>query len=183
MANKKTHILEGGCGFGAWCEWFKNEGHCIIGIEYDKNIVNKAKKYKKDVAVELGDITKLRFKDNEFDAYISLGVIEHFELGPERALEEAHRILRPDGLAFVSTPLLTPIRQFISHPIRSLTFSNVNLAGKPIIFGSTVLLKRNCAITWKKQVLRSFLEALTIMSRLLKIVISVYGQIGSFTEK
>ncbi len=131
---ENSRILEGGCGFGAWCEWFQERGHEIIGIEYDQNIVDQAKKFKPDVAVELGDITDLKYPDNHFDAYISLGVIEHFEHGPEKSLEEAFRILKPGGLAFVTTPLLTPLRRFVAHPIRTLYFLKRKFTGKPNYF-------------------------------------------------
>ena len=131
---KKLSILEGGCGFGAWCEWFQQHGHHVIGIEYDEHIVAKAKEFKPDVAVELGDITRLSYPDNSFDAYISLGVIEHFEHGPLAALEEAQRILKPGGLAFVTTPYLTVLRRLLAHPIRSLYFLIRRLRGQQNYF-------------------------------------------------
>jgi len=134
LGSKKARILEGGCGFGAWCEWFQKNGHEIVGIEYDENIYSKAREFKPDIAVELGDITDLKYPDNHFDAYISLGVIEHFEHGPQKALSEAHRILKPGGLAFVTTPLLTVFRRIISHPIRTLYFLKRKVQGKPNYF-------------------------------------------------
>ncbi len=134
LGGSKARILEGGCGFGAWCEWFQNRGHDIVGIEYDQNIVARAREFKPDVAVELGDITDLNYPDNSFDAYISLGVIEHFEHGPEKSLAEAHRILKPGGLAFVTTPWLTVLRRTLSHPIRSLYFLKRKLKGQPNYF-------------------------------------------------
>ncbi len=134
LRKSPARILEGGCGFGAWCEWFQQRGHEIVGIEYDENIVKQARAFKPDVAVELGDITDLKYPDNSFDAYISLGVIEHFEHGPEQALAEAHRILKPGGLAFVTTPWLTVFRRIVSHPIRSLYFLKRKLQGKPNYF-------------------------------------------------
>jgi len=134
VGDSDARILEGGCGFGAWCEWFQRRGNEIIGIEYDEKIVKQAKKFKKDVAVELGDITDLKYPDNSFDAYISLGVIEHFEHGPEKSLQEAYRILKPGGVALVTTPLLTPLRRFISHPLRTLYFFRRKLSGKPNYF-------------------------------------------------
>lgn len=134
LGGRKTRILEGGCGFGAWCEWFQGRGHEIVGIEYDENIVKRAKEFKPDVSVELGDITDVKYPDNHFDAYISLGVIEHFEHGPEKSLEEAFRVLKPGGLAFVTTPLLTPLRRFISHPVRTLYFFRKKLKGEPTYF-------------------------------------------------
>lgn len=132
--NKQLNIIEAGCGLGAWCEWLERRGHTVIGIEYDPHIVLKAKAAKSDISVEQGNITKLRFADNTFDVYISLGVIEHFEHGPEQALDEAFRILKPGGLAFFSTPVLTPLRRFISHPIRDLYFFKQKLTGSKSYF-------------------------------------------------
>ena len=134
LGESKARILEGGCGFGAWCEWFQNRGHDIVGIEYDEKIVARAREFKPDVAVQHGDITHLNYPDNSFDAYISLGVVEHFERGPQQALAEAHRILKPGGLAFVTTPLLTVVRGLASHPIRSLYFLRRRLKGEPNYF-------------------------------------------------
>jgi SAM-dependent methyltransferase len=131
MKGKKLRILEGGCGFGAWCLYFRDRGHEIVGIEYDKRIVERAVDYDKTVPVVLGDITDLKYPDSSFDAYISLGVIEHFEHGPEKALAEAHRILKPGGLAFVTTPYLTVFRRLVAHPLRSLFFLTRTLRGKP----------------------------------------------------
>ena len=53
-----------------------------------------------------GDILDLKYPDAHFDAYISQGVIEHFEEGPQQALNEAWRVLKPDGLAFITVPYL-----------------------------------------------------------------------------
>ena len=129
-----SKVLEGGCGLGAWCEWLEQKGHEVIGIEYYKEIVTKAKKLKPCVAVELGDVTSLRFPDSSFDAYLSLGVIEHFETGPQNALNEAMRILKPGGLAFITTPYLNVFRRLISHPIRDIYFLIRVLQGRKKYF-------------------------------------------------
>jgi len=149
LQDRKARILEGGCGFGAWCEWFQQQGHDIVGIEYDPRIVDRARKFKPDVAVELGDITDLKYPDNSFDAYVSLGVIEHFEHGPQKALAEAYRILKPGGLAFVTTPYLTLLRRLVSHPVRSLYFFWRKVKGKPNYFWEYRFTKKE---------LRRFLE-------------------------
>jgi ubiquinone/menaquinone biosynthesis C-methylase UbiE len=134
LGDRKVHALEGGCGLGAWCEWFERQGHTIEGIEYDQAIVEKAKKAKPDIAVNLGNITDLKFDDNSFDVYISLGVIEHFENGPQKALAEARRVLKPGGLGFFTVPLLTPMRRYFTHPIRSLYFLIRHIRGKDSFF-------------------------------------------------
>jgi len=134
LTGKKARIIEGGCGFGAWCEWFQRRGHDVVGIEYSEEIVRRAKEFELNIPVEHGDVTGLRFPDNYFDAYVSIGVVEHFEEGPDKALKEAHRILKPDGLAFVSIPYLSLFRRLVSHPIRSLYFLKRQLQGQPNYF-------------------------------------------------
>jgi MPBQ/MSBQ methyltransferase len=52
----------------------------------------------------LGDAEDLPFPDDAFDRYISSGSIEYWP-DPERAIREAHRVLRPGGLAMVAGPL------------------------------------------------------------------------------
>jgi len=47
---------------------------------------------------------RLPFDDSSFDLVTLLAVIEHFPHSPRLVLEEARRILRPDGLLVVDTP-------------------------------------------------------------------------------
>jgi len=134
LGGSNGKLLEGGCGYGAWCVWFKRRGHEVIGIENDERVVAKAKKYSPLIPIEVGDVVSLSYPDNSFDAYISLGVLEHFEQGPDRALAEAHRVLKPGGLAFISVPVLTVVRWMITHPFRNLYFFWRKLRGKKNYF-------------------------------------------------
>ena len=134
LTSPKTKVLEAGCGLGAWCEWFRRRGNSVVGLEYFEGVVNRAKVNQPDIPVELGDITDIKYDDNSFDAYVSLGVLEHFEHGPEKALAEAIRILKSGGLVFITVPLLTPLRKYIAHPIRNLYFLKQKLIGKPSYF-------------------------------------------------
>lgn len=131
LGSGPADVIEAGCGLGAWCEWFARRGHRVIGIEKNPRALARAKECKPDVPVEQGDVTDLRYPSDSFDAYVSLGVIEHFEGGADEVLEEAHRVLRPGGLAFISTPAQSVLRRLVSHPLRSLYFRLRRLMGRP----------------------------------------------------
>jgi MPBQ/MSBQ methyltransferase len=52
----------------------------------------------------LGDAEQLPFPDDSFDRYVSCGSIEYWP-DPGRAIREAHRVVRPGGVAMVAGPL------------------------------------------------------------------------------
>lgn len=66
--------------------------------------------------IEKGDIRSTRFEDEFFDAVIAVSTLEHVglpgrygiteadEKGDMRAMQEIHRILKPDGQVFVTLP-------------------------------------------------------------------------------
>jgi SAM-dependent methyltransferase len=91
---KKGRVVDGGCGFAKWVIYLKRLGYDILGIDNNELAISKLKGYDSSLQVELGDILDIHYPDSSFDAYISMGVVEHFEDGPLPALKEAYRILR-----------------------------------------------------------------------------------------
>jgi len=112
-------ILEAGCGLGRWVIFLKQHGYDIVGIDSNELAIAKLKDFDESLQVESGEVLGIHYPDNYFDAYISLDVVEHFEDGPTSALKEAHRILKPNGLIFVSVPTINIIRKIIRQPIRN----------------------------------------------------------------
>jgi len=117
---KEGKILDAGCGFGKLVIYLKRLGYDIVGIDNNELAISKLKEYDSSLQVELGDILNIHYPDNSFDAYISMGVVEHFEEGPLPALKEAHRVLKPGGLIFVSVPTVNILRKFVRRPLRIL---------------------------------------------------------------
>ena len=98
----RSGLLEGGCGVGDYLVYFSDRGYVVVGLDYVETVVERL--VAKGLRVVLGDISMLPFEDDSFDGYYSGGVVEHFEAGPDRALQEAHRVLRPGGYLFVTVP-------------------------------------------------------------------------------
>jgi ubiquinone/menaquinone biosynthesis C-methylase UbiE len=129
-----SKIVEAGCGIGGWVKIIQSMGHNVVGIDWYDHIVKAARETDPTLNVEQGDILNLRYPDATFDAYISLGVIEHFEEGPQKALKEALRVLKPGGLAVVTVPALTVTRRLLAHPFRSLTVAALKFMGREVFF-------------------------------------------------
>jgi len=62
---------------------------------------------------ELGDVTKLKFEENQFDLVTCQTVLIHMK-EPMVALREMLRVLRPEGVLFIAEP-----NNFASHTVMS----------------------------------------------------------------
>ncbi len=110
--SKKKKILEAGCGLGKWVIFWRERGYDIFGVDFHAPTVKILKNYDKNLPVGVGNVEKLDFPDNSFDIYLSFGVIEHWEKGPQKVLREAWRVIKPGGLAIIETPLDNFFRRF-----------------------------------------------------------------------
>lgn len=110
----KGRIIEAGCGLGQWVKILKERGYDIEGIDFSKKTIERVKEYDPTLPVKIGDVLKLPYSDDCFAGYISLGVVEHFKDGPERALKEAYRVLENRGMLLVSVPYFNPLRKLKS---------------------------------------------------------------------
>jgi SAM-dependent methyltransferase len=139
---KKGQILEAGCGLGAWVLMLGRRGYEIKGIDIDEKVITAIKKYDPNGNVFVGDVCGLNEEDNSLAAYISLGVVEHFKEGPEKALKEAYRVLRDKGIIFLTVPYNSAFRRFIVHPLRNIFFLILKLKKKEIYFAEYRLTKK-----------------------------------------
>jgi SAM-dependent methyltransferase len=94
-------MLEPGCGRGEFLNNFKDLGLDVVGVD----ISPEAVAFENGLDVKLCDIEneKLPFNDNTFDVIYSKSFIEHLYY-PEKYLEEAYRVLKPNGILLTLVP-------------------------------------------------------------------------------
>jgi len=100
-----TRVLDAGCGYGRGTDLLANKAGSVVGLDISIMEISYAKKRFKhdDLNFLWGDVLKLPFKDEAFDAIVSFQVIEHLR-EPEEYLSEIVRALKPRGLFAISTP-------------------------------------------------------------------------------
>lgn len=108
---KNCRILEAGCGVSQWVHALHHDGFLITGIDYAKKTVSTVNKKYPELDVISGDIFNLNFVDKSIDTYLSWGVMEHYEEGPNKILSEAHRVLKDDGTLILTVPYLNILRK------------------------------------------------------------------------
>jgi len=97
-------ILEAGCGLGQMVMALRYRGYDCEGVEWADRTVEAVRQIYPELPIRSGDVTHLNVPDACYDAIISLGVVEHRYEGPEPYLQEAQRILNPDGVLLISVP-------------------------------------------------------------------------------
>jgi SAM-dependent methyltransferase len=110
--------LEAGCGLGPWVVYLRRIGYDVEGVECVASAVEAAHRFDPDLPVRTGDVCALDRPDEYYHGYISLGVIEHYEDGPEHLLAEARRVTkgpREGGRLLISVPLHTRATDVAAH--------------------------------------------------------------------
>lgn len=107
-------LLEGGCGRGQYVAYLSERGVRAVGLDFEPRALERLRARRPNLMLCAGDVAALPFADETFDAYYSGGVVEHFEAGPERALRECRRVLKPTGTLLISVPYHSPLRTAVA---------------------------------------------------------------------
>jgi len=102
----RARVLDLGCGNGSVTASLAALGHDVMGVDISEEGIERAKKaypHLKFAVASVYDSDLIERAGGEFDAVVSLEVIEHLYY-PRRLFEQAHRLLHKGGLLVVSTP-------------------------------------------------------------------------------
>jgi ubiquinone/menaquinone biosynthesis C-methylase UbiE len=104
-------VLDAGCGMGVWPAFLSGRGYRTIGIDFSDQMVALLRRRYPALDWRCARIQELPLEDASVDALISWGVIEHDERGPQAALAEFMRVMKPGGIAYLTVPLDSPTQR------------------------------------------------------------------------
>ncbi len=106
-------ILEAGSGLSAVVITLRQMGYNVVGLDYAENALHVSRGYDPSLSLAVGDVHALPFLGNSVGAYLSFGVLEHFEHGMNPALLEAYRILKPGGVLVLTIPYPNVVHRLV----------------------------------------------------------------------
>lgn len=104
---KGGRVLDAGCGFGEWVEFLCRRGYRAEGLDYSPELISRLSETYPQRTWTRGATQSMPYPDASFDGIVSWGVIEHDPDGPQRALVEFRRVLKPGGSIIVTVPVDT----------------------------------------------------------------------------
>jgi SAM-dependent methyltransferase len=119
-------ILEAGSGLSAAVITLRRMGFHVTGLDYAVNALYASRQYDPSLPLAAGDVHALPYADGSLAAYLSFGVLEHFEHGMGPALAEAYRVLRPGGVLVLTIPYPNVVHRLVAWRRRQQNVSTLS---------------------------------------------------------
>ncbi len=119
---KNGKALDIGCGSGAMTRELLDRGFTVTAADISQGMLDATKKTTsghpraKHITFRQEDIEQLSLPDNAFDVLICTGVIEYLK-SDQKACAEIARVLKPGGIAFVSTQNKASLVRFFEETL------------------------------------------------------------------
>jgi len=129
-------ILDAGCGTGKHSVYFAGRGYDVIGIDMSAGMIEEAVKKSTGLRINfaLGDMRSLTFPSNFFDGVWTVVAITHLTSeDKQRFIREAHRVLKRDGVFYISSQNLFAVKhltRLVKFYLRHLACSHDSLINK-----------------------------------------------------
>jgi 2-polyprenyl-3-methyl-5-hydroxy-6-metoxy-1,4-benzoquinol methylase len=102
--DRPTRVLDWGCGWGQVTDLLVRQGLQVEAFDVDPSVETEHRRplevYPEIEALISPELRKLPYGDEEFDAVLSCGVLEHV-IDPDASLDEVRRVLTPGGTLYV----------------------------------------------------------------------------------
>jgi 2-polyprenyl-3-methyl-5-hydroxy-6-metoxy-1,4-benzoquinol methylase len=93
------HVLEVGCGFGAFSRLVAHRARCVTGIDLSSQMINVAKGRSanySNLEFVLDDFLQANFQAESFDCIVTIATLHHLPL--DETLVRIKSLLRPGGV-------------------------------------------------------------------------------------
>lgn len=136
----KGNLLEIGCGVGRGTKTLMCKADTYTAIDKNKELLTQLSAKYPEAKFIYSNVPPLsQLEDNSFDSVVSFHVIEHIT-DHKKFVEEIYRVLKPGGIALISTPNIRMriarnpwhIREYTWEELQKLasnSFSDVQLKG------------------------------------------------------
>lgn len=174
---RNAHVLDVGCGDGALAGVLVTRLGCrLSGVDNNALAVDYAVKEfaKRGFAgdFQIVDGYQYAFEDGTFDAIVCSEVIEHVG-EPETMLREIRRLLKPDGILILTTPI-----RFTELPLDPMHvqewFVDEFVVFSSRIFGAPEKILRTHPVIWYE----AYSHAGPILGRVVRLTINALTKLG-----
>ncbi len=131
---KNGLVVDAGCGTARLPIYFGRRGYNFIGLDIAHDACVIAKQHEPHAALVQADVRQIPLRAQSVDAVVSLGVVEHDEAGPHAALQEARRILKPQGLLILTVPYNNLFRRLLINHLQNRVTRRRRRIGKELHF-------------------------------------------------